>query len=114
MDTFDRISALLKEHGMTQADLSRATGISTGLISQWKKRMQQPSSEKLKAMADYFGVSVDWLLTGTEDKKEKPTASGELQDVYLSFARQAQEQGISPHDIELAIETIKALRDKSK
>ena len=50
----------------------------------------------------------------TEDKKEKPTASGELQDVYLSFARQAQEQGISPHDIELAIETIKALRDKSK
>lgn len=37
MDTFDRISALLKEHGMTQADLSRATGISTGLISQWKK-----------------------------------------------------------------------------
>ena len=70
MDTFDRISALLKEHGMTQADLSRATGISTGLISQWKKRMQQPSSEKLKAIADYFGISVDWLLTGIEDKKE--------------------------------------------
>lgn len=32
--------------------------------------MQQPSSEKLKAIADYFGISVDWLLTGIEDKKE--------------------------------------------
>jgi len=30
MDTFDKISELLKDHHMTQADLSRATGISTG------------------------------------------------------------------------------------
>ena len=67
MDTFDRIMSLLRKKGMTQADLSRATGISTGLISQWKKRMQSPSAEKLKLIADYFNVSTDYLL-GNEKK----------------------------------------------
>ena len=71
MDTFDRIEALLKEKGMTQADLSRATGISTGLISQWKKRMQSPSAEKLKLVADVFGVTVDYLMNG-ENKNTPP------------------------------------------
>ena len=67
MDTFNRIMSLLRKKGMTQADLSRATGISTGLISQWKKRMQSPSAEKLKLIADYFNVSTDYLL-GNEKK----------------------------------------------
>lgn len=70
MDTFDKISRLIEQNGITQADLARATGISTGLISQWKKRTQKPSAEKLALVADYFGVSVDYLM-GVE--KEKPT-----------------------------------------
>ena len=61
MDTFDRIEQLLRERGMKQADLARATGISTGLISQWKNR-----SRKLQLIADYFGVTVDALLGGGE------------------------------------------------
>lgn len=76
MDTFDRILEILSRNKMTQADLSRATGISTGLISQWKKRCQNPSAEKLQRIADYFGVSVDYLLTG-EESKEKPSAEAE-------------------------------------
>ena len=55
MDIFDKISARLTDLGMTQADLARATGISTGLISQWKKRTQKPSAEKLKKVADALG-----------------------------------------------------------
>ena len=62
MDIFDRIELLLKRNHMSQADLSRATGISTGLISQWKKRSQSPSNQKLAILAKYFDVSVDYLL----------------------------------------------------
>lgn len=70
MDTFDRISELLRKNKMTQADLARKTGISTGLISQWKNRSQNPSAEKLQKVAECFNVSVDYLL-GNE-QKEKP------------------------------------------
>lgn len=72
MDTFDKISELLAKKGMTQSDLARATGISTGLISQWKKRSQNPSAEKLTVVAEVLGVSVDYLMG-----KEKPSAVGE-------------------------------------
>ena len=78
MDTFDRIEMLLKENRMTQADLARATGISTGLISQWKKRMQNPSAEKLKLVADVFEVTVDYLMNGENEKKQPfPVGAGE-------------------------------------
>ena len=93
MDTFDRISELLKKNSMTQADLSRATGISTGLISQWKKRMQSPSVDKLKIIADYFGVSVDYLLTGEEtEQKEKPAKNDEakIDRQYTILSREAK------------------------
>lgn len=92
MDTFDRISDLIKKNSMTQADLSRATGISTGLISQWKKRMQSPSVDKLKIIADYFGVSVDYLLSGEDSQKEKLTEISEpsnIEGTYLRLARGA-------------------------
>lgn len=62
LDTFDRIEELLKKNDTTAYKMAKATGISTGLISQWKKRSQQPSGKKLALVADYFGVSVDYLL----------------------------------------------------
>ena len=111
MDTFDRISQLLEDNKMTQADLSRATGISTSLISQWKKRMQSPSTDKLKLIAEYFSVSFDWLLYGDAGHKERTLdTDAELENVYLSFARDAQREGIPPSDIRLALDTIKRLR----
>lgn len=62
MDTIDRIFDLMQKRGITMATLARETGLSTGLISQWNKRLQQPSNKKLEIVADYFGVSVDYLL----------------------------------------------------
>lgn len=62
MDTYDRIAALMTKHGERAADLARATGISTGLLSQWKNRMQRPSAEKLALVAAHYGVAVDELL----------------------------------------------------
>lgn len=61
MDTYDRIAALMAQHGERASDLARATGISTGLLSQWKARMQNPSLEKLTLVAEHYGVTVDAL-----------------------------------------------------
>lgn len=109
MDTFDKIELLLKKHNMSQSDLARATGISTGLISQWKKRMQKPSLDKLKLVASVFDVPVDYFVEET-DKKIPASSEAELKGVYFNFAKEAQEIGIDPDDIKLAIETIKKLR----
>lgn len=74
--------ALLRERGVTAYQVSKATGISTGSLSDWKNGRSSPKIDKLKKIADYFGVSVDYLLGGNE---EKPAASegDELQRLGL-------------------------------
>lgn len=47
-------------------------GISTGSISNWQQNKTVPSGDTLAKIADYFDVSVDYLL-GREEQKEKPT-----------------------------------------
>lgn len=72
MDTFDRIELLMNQKGVTAYRVAKDTGLSTGLFSQWKKRMQKPSMDKLNKLADYFGVSVDYL-SGNEQKEKAPS-----------------------------------------
>lgn len=62
MNTFERIAKLLDENGISGAKMSRDLGFSSGLFSQWKKGTQEPSLEKAHKMAEYFGVSVDYLV----------------------------------------------------
>lgn len=57
-------------------------------------------------MADYFGVSVDYLAS-RDDRKT-------LDSLYLSCLRKAQKNNIDPADIELALNTIIALRQKDR
>lgn len=67
---FERIEKLRKDKKISQGKLEKELGFSNGSISKW--RNSTPTYERLQKVADYFGVSVDYLMTGTEDKKEAP------------------------------------------
>lgn len=56
-----RIAQLCKQRGITIAALERNVGISNGTISRWGK--SSPTVDNLKKVADYFGVSVDVLIS---------------------------------------------------
>ncbi len=58
---FDNILELCKKRGITIAKLERETGIGNGTISRWNS--SSPSVKNLKAVADYFGVTMDSLLS---------------------------------------------------
>ena len=58
---YDNISCLCKERGISIAKLERELGIGNGTIGKWAN--SSPTAEKLKRVADYFGVTVDSLLT---------------------------------------------------
>lgn len=66
---YDILQILMKEHGVSSYKLTKDTGISNGLISNWKQGVKIPSAENLIKIADYFDVSVDYLL-GRTDVKE--------------------------------------------
>lgn len=57
---------LLDEKGLKNSDISRATGISNMTLSDWKRGKTKPKTDKMQKIADFFGVSVDYLMTGKE------------------------------------------------
>lgn len=62
--------SLLERDGLTVADVSRATGIGQSTLSNWKARRNLLSAKNAQIIADFFGVSVDYLMTGKETPKE--------------------------------------------
>lgn len=61
---------LIAQHGTTQADISRATGIKKQNLSViCKGETQYPSIQNCKKIADYFGLTLDelWALLEEEE-----------------------------------------------
>lgn len=62
---YEQILALCKERRVSIARLERECGLGNATIRGWEK--SSPTVEKLKRVADYFGVTVDYLLTAKEE-----------------------------------------------
>ena len=65
----------MDKRGVLDADVSKATGISKSTFSDWKSGRSNPKNEKLKKIADYFGVTIKYLMTGKEDSVEQKITS---------------------------------------
>lgn len=57
---FTNISKLCKKNNISIAKLERETGLGNATVRNWST--SSPTVDKLKLVADYFGVSVDDLL----------------------------------------------------
>lgn len=66
MTTYERIQELSKERGLSVRELGRKLDIGETTIYKWKT--QTPKLDVLEKVADYFDVSVDYLV-GRTDKK---------------------------------------------
>lgn len=68
---YEIFEQLLQKYGVTTYQVSKATGISQSTFSNWKSRRNLLSADKATLIANYFGVSLDYLMTGKEEPKEK-------------------------------------------
>lgn len=85
MTFFDIFSNLLSSHNISQKDLAESIGIRQATISDWKKNGNLPSGETAIKIADYFNVSLDYLLTGEEKNNEYSPDEIELISNYRSL-----------------------------
>ena len=58
----EKIRALRAKKGATQEAMANVLGVSPQAISKWEQNMTMPDISMLVPIADYFGVSVDYLL----------------------------------------------------
>lgn len=61
MGFYDRFLELCKERGVSPSAAARSIGVATANATYWK-RGSIPKGETLQKLADYFGVTVDYLL----------------------------------------------------
>ena len=87
MTVFDRIKKLADGQGVSVSKVATDLGFSENLFYQWKKA--SPKSDRLEKVADYFGVSVDYLL-GRDEKslsEENNGAAVQVGGLFRSVAK---------------------------
>lgn len=57
-----RLKELRLQHGFSQEELAEKIGIKQNSYSDWEHGKCKPNYEKLEKIADFFGVSLDWLF----------------------------------------------------
>lgn len=80
MTIYERIESLRKSKGLSQGKLEKQLGFSNGSISKWKN--STPKVERLQKLADFFGVSVEYLMTGKEDEQKGKDNTDDLKQKF--------------------------------
>ena len=113
MNLYDRILMLCDERNISVRSLERSCGMSHGVVRRWNERM--PSADRVKRVADYFGVTVTFLL-GFDREAEyyiEPEVSRITQDMkdrpILKEAFDAL-RNLSDTDIELLLNMIERMK----
>lgn len=116
---------LCSEKGVTPYRVCKETGLTTSTISNWKAGRYTPKHDKLKRIADYFGVSVQFLITGKEENAEEVEKSRivnmnlQMDEILKADTLMFDGKPIDPESaellqkqIEIALETIRLKRKK--
>ncbi len=93
----DIFNKLLKEHAITPLHLAVEIGVPKSVVYEWKKGIREPSLENLRRLADYFGVSLDYL-NGVQPADLE-------EEELIVMLREAKR--ISPHDHEALLRSFK-------
>lgn len=91
---FDIFKRLCKEKGVTPTRASEEIGFSKGSVSYWRKKYNagqdvKPDSYTAAKIADYFGVSLDYLLGRTEDPVDYEHNGDALAEIPLTYVEAA-------------------------
>ena len=106
MSFIETVSVLLNEKGISINKMLCDLNLGKGTFATWKKRGTIPKGDILQKIADYFDVSVDYLLGNTAEQ-EKDLSEDERE--LLGLLRQ-----LSDDDLTTALKLVKLMAKKHK
>lgn len=75
---YEIFEQLLQLHHVTAYQVAKATGIAQSTLSDWKKGRSIPKTDKIQKIADFFGVSLQYLMTGENPSPPQPDILDEI------------------------------------
>lgn len=117
---YEQFEKLCKINNVTPYRVCKETGLTTATISNWKAGRYTPKADKLQKIADYFGVTLEYLMTGTEpaEKSGSDLTARDERDITkdldsLMAKLTAGEDGPATYDgMELDPEAAELFRDE--
>ena len=117
---YEVFEKLLQKFGVTTYQVSKATGISQSTFSNWKQRRNLISGDKAKIIADYFGVTVDYLMKG-EDTETRYYLNDETAQVAQEIFENKElralfdvQRDMDPQDLKALHQMALALKRKER
>lgn len=110
---FERFAELCKGIGETPNSVAKILGISSGSVTAWKNGTE-PRNKTLSAIADYFGVSTDYLLGKETEKAPANSGKRSVSDDELKFALWGDCQDVSDDDLADVLRYAAFVRERKK
>lgn len=107
----DRLRYLIHEHGMDQKQFAGFMGLKISTLNGYVTSYRKPDIELQKRLADFFGVSVDFLIGRSDEKNpaavQMQHLSNEMYDFvldplnekFLRLAAEVKRRGIDPESV---------------
>lgn len=87
MEISDRIKQRLNLLGLKSVDIIRATGVTSGGVSQWVSGATKPKGEKLLIIAKLLKCSPEWLISGRGDVDQDSSSTSGVPILTVAQAR---------------------------
>ena len=99
-----RIAALRRQAGLSQTGLARQLKISPSAVGMYEQGRREPSLQTVIALAELFGVTTDYLLTGRISREERGLLDAVLQQALTRTDRRLSRRRDRPFTLqELAV-----------
>ena len=95
---YEVFEQLLQKYGISAYKVAKEAGVTQTALSNWKNGRNTPSAPTLQKIAEYFGVTVDYLMTGKEDSKKesqfKPKDQKDIKEILANTEQLLKQDGL--------------------
>lgn len=117
MQFYETLKLLMEKNGVTNYRVAKELGCSASTVATWVNGEKMPSSKYLQLLANYFGVSADYLIAGEDTDAEEASEKQEVLDMLEEIRKNPElrtmfsiTRNATPEQLRQYINVIKAIR----
>ena len=118
---YEIFEQLLQKHGLTAYKVAKEAGVTQTALSNWKTGKSTPTTKTLQKIADYFSVSIDYLMTGKETEDSKYYINEETAEMAQALFENRNlrvlfdaAKDATPEDLKTTYDMLMALKKKER
>lgn len=118
---YDIFEQLLQKHNITAYKVAKEAGVTQTALSNWKTGKSTPTTKTLQKIADYFGVSIDYLMTGEDKEDNRYYLNDETAEMAQTLFENKKlrvlfdaAKDATPEDLETTYNMLMALKKKER